>query len=84
MQVTRDRLLPAKEIAMSAQGVTQDVILASPVRPAIGADNGALKRTPAPDLGADAVRETLRRAGLDAAAAGSVVMGSVIQASNRL
>src|SRR5258707_2283857 len=69
---------------MSAQGVTQDIVLASPVRTAIGAYNGSLKGTPAPDLGAVVVRETLRRAGLDAAAVGSVVMGNVIQAGNKM
>ena len=69
---------------MSAQGVTQDIILASPVRTAIGAYNGSLKGIPAPDLGAVVVRETLRRAGLDAAAVGSVVIGNVIQAGNKM
>ena len=69
---------------MSAQGVTQDIILASPVRTAIGAYNGSLKGIPAPDLGAVVVRETLRRAGLDAAAVGGVVMGNVIQAGNKM
>jgi acetyl-CoA C-acetyltransferase len=69
---------------MSAQGVTQDIILACPVRTAIGAYNGSLKGTPAPDLGAVVVRETLRRAGLDAAAVGSVVIGNVIQAGNKM
>jgi acetyl-CoA C-acetyltransferase len=69
---------------MSAQGVTQEIILASPVRTAIGAYNGSLKGIPAPDLGAVVVRETLRRAGLDAAAVGSVVIGNVIQAGNKM
>src|SRR5216683_2081674 len=69
---------------MRAQGVTQEIILASPVRTAIGAYNGSLKGIPAPDLGAVVVRETLRRAGLDAAAVGSVVIGNVIQAGNKM
>ena len=51
---------------------TQDVVLCSPVRTAIGAYNGSLKTIPAPELGAAAVRETLKRSGLDAAAIGSV------------
>ena len=61
-----------------------DVVLCSPVRTAIGVYNGSLKTIPAPDLGATVVRETLRRARLDAAAIGSVVMGNVIQAGNKM
>jgi acetyl-CoA C-acetyltransferase len=62
----------------------REVVLASPVRTAIGAFNGSLKSIPATDLGAAVVRETLRRSGLDAGAIGSVVMGNVIQAGNRM
>jgi acetyl-CoA C-acetyltransferase len=80
MQVTRKPGVLCKEIAMS----TQDIVLANPVRTAIGAYNGSLKTIPAPDLGAAVVRETLRRSGLDAAAVGSVVMGNVIQAGNKM
>ena len=63
---------------------TPDIILAAPVRTAIGAYNGALKGVPATELGAIAVRETLRRAGLDPAEVGTVVMGNVVQAGNRM
>jgi acetyl-CoA C-acetyltransferase len=63
---------------------TREIVLCSPVRTAIGAYNGSLKTIPAPDLGAAVVRETLRRSGLDAAAIGSVVMGNVIQAGNKM
>jgi acetyl-CoA C-acetyltransferase len=61
-----------------------DVILAHPVRTAIGTYNGTLKDTPATELGATVIRETLRRSGLDPARLGSVVMGNVIQAGNRM
>jgi len=61
-----------------------DIVICSPVRTAIGAFNGSLKDTPATELGAAVVRETLRRSGLDPAAVGSVVMGNVIQAGNRM
>jgi len=61
-----------------------DIILAHPVRTPIGAYNGALKSVPATALGAIAVRETLRRSGLDAEAIDTVVMGNVIQAGNRM
>ena len=61
-----------------------EVVLCSPVRTAIGVFNGSLKAIPATELGATVVRETLRRAKLDPAAVGSVVMGNVIQAGNRM
>ncbi|WP_043831033.1 thiolase family protein [Muricoccus aerilatus] len=60
------------------------VLLCHPVRTAIGAYNGALKGTPATDLGAAVVAETVRRAGLPPDRVGSVVMGNVIQAGNRM
>jgi len=63
---------------------TRDVVLCTPVRTAIGAFNGSLKTIPATDLGATVVHETLRRSGLDAASIGSVVMGNVVQAGNRM
>src|SRR5256885_1842575 len=63
---------------------SRDVILCHPVRTAIGTYNGTLKATPATELGAAVVRETVRRSGLDPARIGSVVMGNVIQAGNRM
>src|SRR3977135_2053079 len=62
----------------------REVVLCHPVRTAIGTYNGTLKGMPAAELGAAVVRETLRRAGLDPACIGSVVMGNVIQAGNRM
>lgn len=63
---------------------SRDIVIAHPVRTAIGAYNGTLKGTPAIELGAIVVRETLRRAGLDPAAVDTLVMGNVIQAGNRM
>jgi acetyl-CoA C-acetyltransferase len=62
----------------------REVVLCHPVRTAIGTYNGTLKTTPATELGRAVVRETLRRSGLDPARIGSVVMGNVIQAGNRM
>ena len=59
-----------------------EVVLCHPVRTAIGSYNGSLKGTPATDLGAAVVRETLARSGLDPQRIDSVVMGNVIQAGN--
>ncbi|MGF6754187.1 thiolase family protein [Paraburkholderia sp. GAS334] len=63
---------------------TREIVISNPVRTPIGAFNGTLKDVPATDLGAAAVRETLRRSGIDAAGLASVVMGNVIQAGNRM
>lgn len=63
---------------------TREVVLCHPVRTAIGAYNGSLKATPATELGAAVIRETVRRAGVDPERIGSVVFGNVIQAGNRM
>ena len=63
---------------------SRDVILGHAVRTAIGTFNGTLKGTPAADLGAAVVRETLARSRFDPGKLGSVVMGNVIQAGNRM
>lgn len=62
----------------------RDIILGNPVRTAIGAFNGALKTVPATQLGAAVIAEALRRAGVSPDAIGSVTMGNVIQAGNRM
>ena len=61
-----------------------DIVICNPVRTAIGAFNGTLKDTQATELGALVVAETLRRSRLEPSAIGSVVMGNVIQAGNRM
>jgi acetyl-CoA C-acetyltransferase len=63
---------------------TPEVVLCAPVRTAIGTYNGTLKATPAVELGAVVVAETLRRAGLAPEAVDGLVMGNVIQAGNRM
>src|SRR3977135_3138124 len=62
----------------------REVVLCHPVRTAIGTYNGTLKSTPATELGAAVVRDNVRRSGADAARDGTVVMGNVIQAGNRM
>jgi len=61
-----------------------DIVLCSPVRTPISTYGGALKDTPATDLGATVIRETLRRSGLAADLVDTVVMGQVIQAGARM
>ena len=62
----------------------RDVVICSPVRTAIGTYGGSYKEMPATDLGATVVRATLDRAKLQPGEIGTVVMGNVIQAGNRM
>lgn len=62
----------------------KEVVLCHPVRTAIGTFSGSLKDVTAPDLGAVAIRETLKRAGLAAEKVQTLVMGNVIQAGVRM
>ena len=61
-----------------------ETVICNPVRTAIGTYGGTLKDTPAPQLGAAAVRETLRRARLAGDKVDAVVMGNVIQAGVKM
>ena len=63
---------------------SREVVICSPVRTAIGTYGGTLKDLPAADLGAVAIRASLDRAKLSPDAVGSVVMGNVIQAGNKM
>jgi acetyl-CoA C-acetyltransferase len=62
----------------------REVVLAAPVRTAIGTFGGALKDTPAPALGAAAIRASVSRAGIAPEAIDAVVMGNVIQAGTKM
>lgn len=61
-----------------------NVVLCAAVRTAIGTYGGTLRDVPAPKLGATAMAETLRRAGLPADSVQTVVMGQVIQAGAKM
>jgi len=63
---------------------TRQVVLCHPVRTAIGTYGGSLKDVAAPDLGAAAIRETLKRSGLAADKIQTLVMGNVIQAGVKM
>ncbi len=62
----------------------REVVICFPVRTAIGTYNGSLKTTPATELGAAVIRETLLRAKLDPGLLNAVVMGNVVQAGNKM
>jgi acetyl-CoA C-acetyltransferase len=63
---------------------TRSVIFATPVRTAIGTFGGSLKDVPAPDLGAVAIKGAIERAGIEPAEIGTVAMGNVVQAGNKM
>ena len=63
---------------------TRQIVLCHPVRTAIGTYGGSLKDMPAPELGAAAIRETLKRSGLAADKIQTLVMGNVIQAGVKM
>ena len=58
----------------------REVVICNPVRTAIGTYGGTLKNTPAPELGAVVIGETLKRSGVAADKVETVVMGHVVQA----
>jgi acetyl-CoA C-acetyltransferase len=60
------------------------VVIAEPVRTAIGAFGGTLKDVPAPDLGAVSIRAAVERAGLKPDDIETVAMGNVIQAGTKM
>jgi acetyl-CoA C-acetyltransferase len=58
----------------------KDVVIVSAVRTPVGKFQGALSELTAVDLGAIAVREAVKRAGIDAASVDECVMGCVLPA----
>ncbi|HXA29529.1 MAG TPA: acetyl-CoA C-acetyltransferase [Candidatus Angelobacter sp.] len=58
----------------------EDAVIVSAVRTPVGTMGGAFVDVPAPRLGAIAVEEAIRRAGVDAAEIEEVLMGNVLQA----
>ncbi|MFZ0707987.1 MAG: acetyl-CoA C-acetyltransferase [Candidatus Korobacteraceae bacterium] len=58
----------------------EDVVIVSAVRTAVGKFQGSLSDFTAPQLGAIAVREAVKRAGIDANTVDECIMGNVVQA----
>lgn len=57
-----------------------DIVILAGVRTPIGKFQGSLSDIPAPKLGAIAVKEAVRRAGVDPASVDEVIMGNVVSA----
>ena len=62
----------------------QEVVICKPVRTALGTYGGTLKNTPAPELGATVIGETLKRSALTPDKVDTVVMGHVVQAGAKM
>src|ERR1700728_4486483 len=60
------------------------IVIADPVRTAMGAFGGSLKDVPAPDLGAVAIRAAVERAGLKPEEVETAAMGNVVQAGAKM
>src|SRR5258707_13441514 len=60
------------------------VVIAEPVRTAIGTFGGTLKDVPAVELGATAISGALQRSGLRPEEIGTVVMGNAVQAGKKI
>ncbi|WP_079573693.1 thiolase family protein [Bradyrhizobium erythrophlei] len=63
---------------------SHSVVIAEPVRTAIGTFGGTLKDVPAVTLGATAISGALQRSGLRPEEIGTVVMGNTVQAGNKM
>jgi len=63
---------------------TREIVLCTPLRTALSNFGGSLKSVPATELGAIVVRGVLGRTKVDPAKIGTVVMGNVIQAGNKM
>ena len=60
---------------------TQDIVIASAARTAVGSFSGAFASVPAHTLGASAISAAIARAGLDAGAVEEVIFGQVLTAA---
>ncbi|MDD0809208.1 acetyl-CoA C-acetyltransferase [Curvibacter sp. RS43] len=58
----------------------EDIVIVSAARTAIGKFGGSLSKIPATELGAQVLREVLRRSGLQADQVGEVILGQVLAA----
>jgi acetyl-CoA C-acetyltransferase len=57
-----------------------DIVIVSAARTAVGAFNGALGGVPAHELGSVAIKEALKRAGVEGAKVSEVIMGQILTA----
>jgi acetyl-CoA C-acetyltransferase len=61
--------------------MSDDVVIVSATRTAVGAFNGAFANTPAHELGAIAIKSALERAGIESKRVSEVIMGQILTAA---
>ncbi len=61
-------------------GNGSEIVVSTPLRTAIGTFGGALKETPATDLGATVGKEVLSRAGIEGDVVDQIIVGNILQA----
>src|ERR1700712_3209121 len=61
--------------------MTDDVVIVSAARTAVGSFNGAFATTPAHDLGAIAIKAALERAGVEPGRVSEVILGQILTAA---
>ncbi len=61
--------------------MSDDVVIVSATRTAVGAFNGAFANTPAHELGAHAIKSALERAGIESKRVSEVIMGQILTAA---
>ena len=61
--------------------MSDDVVIVSAARTAVGSFNGAFATTPAHDLGAVAIKAALERAGIEPGRVSEVIMGQILTAA---
>ena len=60
--------------------MSNDIVIVSAARTAVGSFNGSFANTPAHELGAAVIKEVLKRANVDAADVDEVIMGQILAA----
>ena len=60
--------------------MSQEIVIVSAVRTAVGSFQGSLKDVPATELGAIVIKEAVKRAGIQPEQVSEVIMGNVLQA----
>src|SRR5246127_3816556 len=61
--------------------MSDDVVIVSAARTPVGSFNGAFATLPAHDLGAIAIKEALKRAGVEPGRVSEVIMGQILTAA---
>jgi acetyl-CoA C-acetyltransferase len=67
-------------VSFGNNGNGSEIVISTPLRTAIGTFGGALKDTPATDLGATVGKEVLERSGIDGEQVDQIIVGNILSA----